>query len=351
MCYNLVVMEKNKLDFYFGTRGALSKYDLMNSNDLLKCYLHAEYFDEDKEGILQAFQNKFFKFLAVPTIPLKLKPIFDSGVFSVRNTKKRIQNVKILMDPNSDPTETFFTVPHEAKHAEQAYNLHKFLNYHIVPKDNLGKVIIVSNILEQFSQNYVQNLRYESEIDELDAFVFEINEMNKLMIKYPLYFNFDFNLYIRERIFNLLYGVRYNFEGIENAEIKKSIINLKRGINSALSGEYVVECQNAIKAIIKSGFNVERAYESIVKNMDKYGSWIMQENHRFNKLGATTIHLVDRNGLNYAPHNTYISDENVIDDNSIDPNSEYAEYIKKYVCVGSEKALNQLECFYFEKNV
>ena len=29
----------------------------------------------------------------------------------------------------------------------------------------------------------------------------------------------------------------------------------------------------------------------------------------------------------------------------------YIEYIKKYVCAGSEKAPNQLECFYFEKNV
>lgn len=351
MCYNFIVMEKKKLDFYFGTKAVPSKYDSMNYNDLLKSYLHAEYFDEDKVHILQAFQNKFFKLLAVPTMPLKFKPIFDSGCFSVRNTKKRIQNVNILMDPNSDPTEIFFTVPHEAKHAEQAYNLHKFLNYHTVPKDDLGKAIIASIVLEQFSQSYVQNQKYESEIEELDAFVFEINEMHKLMNKYPLYFNFDFNLYIRERIFNLLYGVRYNFEGIENAEIKKSIINLKRGIKSAVSGKYGEECQNAIKAIIKSGFNVERAYESITKNMDKYGSWIMQENNKFNKLGATTIHLVDCNGLNYAPKNTYITGENVIEDDSIDPDSEYAEYIKKYVCAGSEKVLNKLECFYLEKNI
>ena len=97
-----------------------------------------------------------------------------------------------------------------------------------------------------------------------------------------------------------------------------------------------MECQNTVAQILKSGFSVENAYESITSQLDKYCSWIIEENHKFNKLGATRINLATNGQLNYAPKDVYISFENVIDDESIDPYSEYGAFIKKYACANGE---------------
>jgi len=325
-------MKNKKLNFYFGTKGCPSKYDSMNWCELLTLIFHADYFEEDKVEFLQAFQNKFSKRLGVPTIKLAFKPIFHTGVFRARDTKKRIQNVKIIMDPYSDLAEMIFTVPHEVKHSEQVYDLHKFLNYNVLPKDDLSKAILISNILEQVSVKYVRNLEYHSELEELDARIFAINQMQSLMNKYSLYGNIDFNLHLREQLFVLLYDLRYNYEGIENPEIKKSMQNLKTGIKDAISGECGESCKSCIEKILNSGFDIERAYTAITKNLDKYCSWLVLENYKFNKLGATSIYLAKNGELNYEPRQNYSYSESVIADGSIDPYSEYGEYIKKYAC-------------------
>lgn len=342
-------METEKLNFYFGTKGCPSKYDFMNFNELLKGFFRADYFEEDQHDYLQAFQNKFSKMLSVPTIRLFIKPIFHTGIFCARNTKKRIQNVEIKMDPYSDLAEMIFVVPHEVKHSQQAYDFHKFINFNIVPKDDLGKAILLSNILEETSKNYVENLEYNSQIDELDANVFAINQMHNLMNKYPLYGNFDFQLHLREQMFVLLYGLRYNYDGIHNKEIEKSINNLESGIKSALNGKFGNSCKSAVERIIRTGFNIENAYRSITSELDKYSAWIVLENHKFNKLGAERINLAINGELNYAPKDTYISFENVIDDETIDPFSEYGEYIKKYACTDNGEFGELLQSFLEEK--
>ena len=338
-------MNKDKLNFYFGTKGCPSKYDSMNFKQLLKGILRADYFEEDKQDYLQAFQNKFSNMLGIPTIRLSMEPIFDTGIFSARDTKKRIQNVKIKIDPYSDLAEMIFVVPHEVKHSQQAYDLHKFFNYNIVPKDDLSKAILLSNILENVSENYVKNLEYHSKIEELDARIFAINQMYNLMHKYPIYGNFDFNLHLREQLFVLLHGLRYNYEGTENQEIKKSMQNLKTGIKSALYGEFGEKCKGFVTEILNSGFNIERAYTSITKNLNTYCAWIVLENHSFNKLGATMILLANNGDLNYAPKENYSYSESVIADESIDPYSEYGEYIKKYACTDNGEYEQLLESF------
>jgi len=200
------------------------------------------------------------------------------------------------------------------------------------PKDDLSKAILISNILEQVSVKYVRNLEYHSELEELDARIFAINQMQSLMNKYSLYGNIDFNLHLREQLFVLLYDLRYNYEGIENPEIKKSMQNLKTGIKDAISGECGESCKSCIEKILNSGFDIERAYTAITKNLDKYCSWLVLENYKFNKLGATSIYLAKNGELNYEPRQNYSYSESVIADGSIDPYSEYGEYIKKYAC-------------------
>ena len=322
-------MKNKELNFYFGTKGCPSKYDSMNFNELLKNIFRADYFEEDMRGYLQALQNKFSRQLAVPTIRLIEKNMYYIGLCCSRNTKKRIQNIHIKINPYSDLAEIIFTIPHEVKHSEQMYNLHKFLNFNVIPKGNLAKAVLLSDILQQLSSKYQKSLEHYSQIAELDAYIFAINQMHLLMEKYPLYGNFDFNLMLRDELFFIFFNLRYNHDGTNNPEIKKSMNSLKIGIKSALNGEFGDSCKVAVRKILDSGFDIEKAYNSITSWLDRYSAWILLENYKFNKLGAERINLTINGELNYAPKDTHVSYEQVIDDETINPFSEYAEYIKK----------------------
>lgn len=343
-------MKTQKLDLYFGTKGYPSQYDYMNFNELLKHILHADYFREDKQEYMQAFQNKFSKLLGIPTIKLKVEPMFFEGAFYPPKTSERIENVKIDIDLGCDTTEAVFTILHEVKHSQQAYNLHKFCNFSIVPKDDLCKAILLSDILFYFDKDYAKATPYHFKIEELDAFAFEINSMYNIMNKYPLYGNFNFNLFLRELMFSYLYAFKYNNEGINNPEIKKAIQNFKRKINIALSGQLGDSCKSAVKRVLQTGFNVEKAYMNITSNLDKYSSLILYENYMFNKLGAKKIKLATNGELNYAPENDDCLFENMIEAGGIDPQSEYGTYIKKYACTDNGEYDKLFKGFCKEKN-
>ena len=316
-------MKNEGLNFYFGTTGFSTEYDKMDFAELLKKILYANCLEAEDGGFLQAFQNKFSRKLSVPTIRLVYEDINYAGTFSSERRKRFTNNVKIKISPDNDITETMFVIPHEVKHSEQEYILHKFCNFGVVPRDDLGKAILIINLLGNKSKD---DSDYYSRLEELDALIFEVDEMSKLINKYPHLFYLDFQLYLRSSMFIILEDLKYNYEGINNRGIRQSMNRLRGDIAQALGGEYGKSVQNAVQSIVQSGFNLEKAYSSITSKLDKWVSWIVLENQTFKRLGAEDLELAINGHLNYAPI------DSAVDGCYIDEFSEYARFINKFVC-------------------
>ena len=331
-------MKDVKIYGFFGTTGHTTKYDGMTFPELFKNILRAEYSLKSGRVYLQALQNKFSKKLGIPTVRLHCSHLGDVGAsFSTTGVKTNKNNVKVEVDAGGDMTETVFNIIHEIKHAEQQYMLHKYLYHGVVPNDDLSKALLLWKIFEGLDDaiqedDELDEANYYAQIDELDANMYAFGEIAKLMQKYNIFNNLDLNLYVRCVSSILLASLEYNREGINSPKIAKSIQNFELLVDKAKAGEYGNNVKIAVDEITAEGVDIKAAFEPLTRKLDAIALEIILEDAYFKKMGAKKVNLSDGERINFGDNE--VPFDEVVDEFGVEPDSEYARFVEKYIATG-----------------
>lgn len=231
-------------------------------------------------------------------------------------------------------------IPHETKHAEQEYKLHKFLCHDVIPSDDLGKALLIWKIIEWVDDCIdedidLDDVDYYSQIDELDANLYSLAEMSNLMEKYEIYNNLDFNLYMRGLVSIILASLEYNREGVESPQIAKAMSRFDNKIQSAKAGDFGASAKNAVERITAGGFDLKNAFGSVTKKLDELAMQLILENEYFKKMGAKKLNLAKGGKLVFGDNHTGLEGyDEVVDGFGVEADSEYARFVEKYIATG-----------------
>ena len=261
---------KNKR--YYLTEQHLSEFNRLSVKELICEDLRRVFNVQDNTQILQAVHNYYAKKLKIPAVEVVKTDDIDSfGSFEVVNTKYQEENVRIRIDDFLEWSEGVFsslsTIIHETKHAHQAYLYEKFKICGQVPHSDFEKLILLFRLFYDKGCE-CDNFTYYANPEELDAFIFEFKQLNKLINRYVFIRNKELVLFRKEFIFKLLSQLKYNKEGINNPELKKILKNIKRNIYCALNGDFGKFVKNDVSKIIASGFDIKNAFNFMVKELN-----------------------------------------------------------------------------------
>lgn len=294
---NMLAM--TKVEHYYKTSGNVSPLDSLSFKELITIDLTKVFNRDDNTQVLQSIHNYYAKKLKIPTVRVIKTDDMDSfGTFEVVSSKDKEENVFIYIDDFLEWTHGVFssisTIIHETKHAHQAYLYEKFKVQGCVPTSDFEKLLLLFRV---FYDNGCgcDGLTYYSCPEELDAFIFEFKQINKLMTKYDFIQNKEMVLLRKEFVFKLLSQLKYNKEGLDNLQLRRTYKILKRNLYCALKGDYGKQVFQDVIKITANNFDLKRAFEFIVKELDLLHDEILLDNIQSKEMGINLN--IQKNGF------------------------------------------------------
>ena len=314
-----------KLFGEYYTGGQQTQHDGLVLRELVIRDLEALGGEGSNVELLQAFHNIYAKKLGIPAIEVhKDYDLGGTGKFDITFTKKPEKNVNIIVDEYVDQygceLEAFPVVLHETKHAEQYYSYHKFLKHHVIPKSDFEKLMVLYYLFRDCNGES-SIVPYYSRVSEFDAHDFEIRESKALMARYGFFNTHFFNVVTRETMQRILWEFKYNREGMNNKVVRHGIKAMKRDLYRASKGEFGSEVYARVKEILESGFDLEKAYERVVKRLDDYADEICLDQLAADDMGVK-LALAKNTNIIYSRNRTSVNDK------EIKPRFRYSKFLR-----------------------
>ena len=325
---------------YYKTKGVSSEFDSYSFSLLLKTYIRKVAGFKDLDGVFQALHNYYAKKLKIPSVQVECsEDLGYDGMFDVVAIKDSDENnvfIKIgkFLEYEAGLFYSINVVLHETKHAHQAYIYHKFLVNGVIPGSQHEKMLLLFKVLSNCGD--FENMFYCSSPEELDSYIFEINEMNEIFKRYEILNNESLRLFRNETIFKTLYMLEYNKEGVNNKFLKDTIKIIKRSVYKALHLEYGEETKRNVERIIKSGFDIDKSFNFIVDNLNRYCDEQISAHLLACSQGYNTRLSLNGNMI-------YSVEEDSINDQQINPDSQYAKFLFDLHKKEYEKSLRLVE--------
>lgn len=223
------------------------------------------------ETLAQAIHNIYAKKLSIaPVKVVKMNDLDCSAAFG----RLLADSDKSVIGYSDEvfgfcPTVLFCNMIHETKHVQQAYNVHNFVNFGVLPKSDKEKLLLLFVAFNYSGFMFDNELPYYLQPKEIDAFFYELQEISKLNAQYPNKFNgLGYYNEFGTRIFEILYNFEYNKNGMYSKGLKLIYKTLKRGMFSASKGLYGQDMKSLCTQLKLSGFNLEKAFASFIKDLD-----------------------------------------------------------------------------------
>ena len=286
----------------------------------------------DLEMPIRFLQQYIARKLSIPFIKLQEVQLEGStaGFFNLATSKMGVDYTRFLC-----ACMTYSIICHETKHAYQTYLSEKFLTHKQLPKSNLDKLLLLYNsfnsyikgvtsiselyekygfdkLIKNYKKTYFK-VNYFELPNELDAYSFEIECLNKLQKKY-IHFKTPYSYqFLVLRKYTLLNGLNYHKEGLNH----KGIHNCKQVIKSMIyasskHGAFGKEHKEFVDSVLASGFDIDNAFLSITKKLDKFYDELICLAHNMRAHGIKAD--FEKNG--------YIDFNKILDENTeiINPN-------------------------------
>lgn len=154
------------------------------------------------------------------------------------------------------PVDVFLSIIHETKHLEQYYKIHNYIKFGVVPHDDLGKLILMYKYFWNYGYSGAYELPYYSIFCEIDAHLYEVQEMIKLNNRYESINGYAFYWAIYyEKFSRILEHFNYNKEELDNKKLKQVYKALKRDLYAALQGYFGEEMQKLCLNVYEKGLD------------------------------------------------------------------------------------------------
>ncbi len=209
-----------------------------------------------------------------------------------------------------------------------------------MPKSDLDKLLLlynsfnnyvkgvtsVSEIYEKYGfdsliKNYKKiyfKVKYFELPNEIDAYTFEIDCLNKLQKKY-IHFKTPYSYqYLLLRKYTILQGLNYHKEGLNH----KGIHNCKQVIKSLIyaSTKYAAfgkEHKQFVDSVLKTGFDIDEAFLTLTIKLDGFYDELIAFAHNMRN------HKIEAN----FEKNGYINFNNILDENTEIINQNIVQFI------------------------
>ncbi len=225
------------------------------------------------KNLAQAIHNIYAKKLSIaPVRVMKSNKINSAAIYCPDLYSTGENRCAILYQQKAlfgGPTPFISIIIHETKHAQQCYNVNNYIKFGVLPKSDKEKLLLIYEFFYAYSFTQSNKLPYFLKLCEIDAYTFELFEISKLNEKYPEKFNglgYYETLWYKMR--NILYDFKYNKNGLNSTGLKQVYKAIKTDIYRSRCGEYGQEMQALCIRLNLSGFNLEKAFASIIKDLD-----------------------------------------------------------------------------------
>ena len=317
-------MSKNNRVKYYRTSGGFADTSYRSFSLVMQAYIRNVARLKDNDNVLQSLHNWYAKKLKIPAVKLEcLEDLEYDGLFDVVSSLDDSEDnvfIKIgkFLEYENGLYYSINVVLHETKHAHQAYIYHKFQERGIIPGSQHEKMLLLFKVLCHCGA--LDEVFYCSSPEELDSYIFEINEMLELGARYSYLNNENTVVYRKETIFKLLYQLEYNKEGVNNKLLKEMLKVMKKSVYFALKGCFGEDAKQMVQAIYDSGFDLESSFNYIVENLNKFCDELISDDLLARQLWFKT---------NLAKHGNivYSIEEDCVNDQQINPESQYAKFL------------------------
>lgn len=311
-----------------------SRKQKLRSSQFYNCYLpvyttgtHATEFDgetlpslHDKIGekalkkksvrmLAQAIHNIYAKKLGIA--PVKVLKVNDPDLFaafSVRAFSTSNNRSVIIYSDNTlfgGPTTLFNSIIHETKHAQQAYNIHNFLKFNVLPKSDKEKLLLLAEFFLEYRFTASKKLPYYFMFNEIDAYFYEFQEMKKLNERYPEKFNgYTYYDNLWDKLSTYLYDFDYQKNGLNCKGLKQVYKAIKTDIFCSLRGDYGQDMKSLCTQVQMSGFNLDKAFDSFIEELDYLHDYSVLLSYKIRDMGLKA--KFEKNG-NLIYHKTRVS--------------------------------------------
>lgn len=255
----------------------------------------------------QAIHNIYAKKLTIPPVRVVKRTEVEGAYYTHNFCLNSPNNDTIVYGDDiglSGPTDVFMAMMHETKHAEQFYNIHKYLNYGVVPNAQENKLALMYEYFWCAPFTYCDKLSYRSGFYEIDAYTFELTEILKLHKYGENFSGMGYYENIIDKSFKLLYHFKYNKEGLNNPEIHKVYRAIKKDMYECLQGNYGKHMQKLVTDVINSGFDLDKAFENVINKLNFIYDQTVLLAYEMRKLGYKC--KFEKNG-NLIYHNRHVT--------------------------------------------
>lgn len=291
----------------------------------------------DLEMPVRFLQQYIAKKMSIPYVKLQEVELEGStaGFFNMATSIMGIDYTRFLC-----ASMTYSIICHETKHAAQTYLGEKFLTHKQIPKSDLDKLMLiflsfnnyvkgVTNIgdvyekygFDKIIKNYRKiyfKVKYFELPNEIDAYTFEIESLNKLKNKY-IHFKTPYSYqFLLLRKYTILQGLNYHKEGLNH----KGIHNCKQVIKSLIYASTTYEAfgkehKELVDSVLNSGFDIDKAFLTLTKKLDRYYDELISVAHNMR------VHNIEAN----FEQNGYIDFNKILNEETEEINPNIVKFI------------------------
>ena len=180
------------MELKYNTTGHPTNLSGLSVESLVQFYLKNTLRPKESVKVVQEIHNYYARKLHIPSVLVERTYFEDDACAAFYVSSLDISNNAKIYVANGlevafGALSVFSSIIHETKHAQQMYDLHKFFERGVVPKDNYGKAQLLFKLFLITQDSACSQCPYNCMLSEIDAFVFEIEESKKLAQKHPVF--------------------------------------------------------------------------------------------------------------------------------------------------------------------